>query len=308
MVRPASDRAALPWAGAVELFTADLRGGEDLAGALDGIEAVVHLAARVDGDDADQFAAAVRGTERLLEAMARAGTRRLVLASSMAVYDWSAASGTLTEQSPLEDEIYQRDGYAQAKWWQERLARRLCAQHGIALTVLRPGFIWGPGNVEIAGVGQRVGRWHVVVGPRRTVPLTYVENCADCFGLALEDPAAVGGTFNVVDPDAPTAWEFASGPMRRAGSSELRLPLPYAVASRLVRLVWALSRLVLGPKLRLPGLLTPRVFDVRFKPLRYSSAALQQALGWKPPLSFDRSVATCSDVTVLRRSSRSDAA
>lgn len=287
MVRPATDADSLPWGRDVELLRTDLRGGDGLRPGLEQIDAVVHLAARVDGSDADQFVAAVRGTERLVEAMAAAGTPRLVLASSMAVYDWSAATGAVTEGSPLEADIYGRDGYAQAKWWQERLARQSCARHDIALTVLRPGFIWGPGNVDIAGVGQRIGRWHLVVGLRRVVPLTYVENCADCFGRALEVPSADGATFNVVDPDAPTAWRFAAGPMRWAGLSGVRLPVPYGLASVLVRMGWALGRLAFGPRLRLPGLLTPRIFAVRFRPLRYDMGAAESVLGWTPPLTYE---------------------
>jgi UDP-glucose 4-epimerase len=55
--------------------------------------------------------------------MARTSCRRLVLASSFAVYDWSAIRSTLDESSPMEpsDALYDRDGYTVAKAWQERV-------------------------------------------------------------------------------------------------------------------------------------------------------------------------------------------
>ena len=56
---------------------------------------MIHLAAGVKGTEDAQFAASVVGTERLLEAMARSETKRLVLASSFSVYDWSAIKGEL---------------------------------------------------------------------------------------------------------------------------------------------------------------------------------------------------------------------
>ena len=89
----------------------------------------------------------------------RPTTRRLVLASSFSVYDWSAIRGELTEESPVEPatDLYDRDGYAVAKVWQERVARRMAAEHGWDLTVLRPGFIWGRGNEYLAGLGQKLG-------------------------------------------------------------------------------------------------------------------------------------------------------
>ena len=93
---------------------------------------------------------------------------------------------SLDESSPLESNLYERDGYAISKTWQERLVRRTAEANGWNLTILRPGFIWGADHELIAGIGQSVGNWHVVIGGRRPLPLTYVENCAECFLSALE--------------------------------------------------------------------------------------------------------------------------
>ncbi len=138
MVRPASKLPALAWGSHVEVVLADLRTSRELRTAFDGIDALVHLAAATSGDDEGQFASSVVGTERLLDAMARSQTRRLVLASSFSVYGFSQVHRRLTEDSPLEERIYERDGYAIAKLWQERVARRMSQQHAWDLTVLRP--------------------------------------------------------------------------------------------------------------------------------------------------------------------------
>ena len=166
LVRPAARLDELDWPEQVEVVRADLRVAQDLAAAFEGVDVLVHLAAAVTGGEDAQFAATVVGTERLLDAMARSQTRRLVLASSFSVYDWSAIRGTLTEESPLESgaDLYERDGYAIAKVWQERVVRRAAAAHGWQLTVLRPGFIWGRGNAYLACLGQRLGRVHLVFG------------------------------------------------------------------------------------------------------------------------------------------------
>ena len=92
-----------------------------------------------------------------------------------------------------------RGGYTAAKVWQERLARRRSECAGIGLTVLRPGAVWGPGTPYPPGITAHVGRVHVVVGRASCLPLTYVENCATAFAIALEQPAASGETYNVVD-------------------------------------------------------------------------------------------------------------
>jgi dTDP-L-rhamnose 4-epimerase len=70
---------------------ADVRDAEAVGRALTGVDAVVHLAAKVglgvNVDDLDDYVSSNSlGTAVLLRAMARAGVRRLVYASSMVVY------------------------------------------------------------------------------------------------------------------------------------------------------------------------------------------------------------------------------
>ena len=256
--------------------------------AFDGVDVLIHLAAAVRGMRMPSSSPTVVGTERLLGAMARSRTRRLVLASSFSVYDWSAIRGTLTEDSPVEPvlHLYDRDGYAIAKVWQERVARRISSERGWDLTVLRPGFIWGPGNEYLACLGQRLGPLHLVFGPRNRLPLTYVENCADLFAIAAEDPRAVGETFNVVDGDDVRAWQYLGDHLRRSGGRGLRVPVPYALSWAGVALVHRASRWVFRGKGKLPSLLVPCRFEARFKPLRYGGRKARDLLGWRPPYSY----------------------
>ena len=184
----------------------------------------------------------VVGTERLLEAMARSSPRKLVLASSFSVYGWTDVRGTLTEESPLEIDLYRRDGYAIAKTWQERVVRRMGREHDWDLTVLRPGFIWGRDHGYLAGLGQKLGRWHLVFGPLTRLPLTYVENCADCFAEAVQNPRAVGATFNVVDGHEISIWHYLGEYLHRTGSREYRIAVPYALALTSVRLADWINR------------------------------------------------------------------
>jgi UDP-glucose 4-epimerase len=287
LVRPTTRVDDLAWIDHVALVRADLRAPGPLDSAFDGVDVLVHLAARVGGSDAAQMADTVVGTERLLVAMARAATRRLVLASSFAVYDWNAARGSLTEESPLaQADLYRRDGYTIAKTWQERVARRMSQESGWGLTVLRPGFIWGPGHDDFAGLGQQLGRWHLVIGPRARPPLTHVENCADGFAAVVEDPRAIGETFNLVDNHDVGSWRYLGEISRRKGTPAHRIPVPYVVALAGSLLAEAVNQRVFRGRAKLPGLFIPCRFRARFKPMRFPTHKLQQVLGWRPPLDF----------------------
>ncbi|HUM09610.1 MAG TPA: NAD(P)-dependent oxidoreductase [Myxococcaceae bacterium] len=286
MVRPAARIEGLGWPPSVEVVRADLRSSPDLHRAFDGVEVLVHLAAAVSGGEDAQFAATVVGTERLLEAMARTDCRRVVLASSFSVYDWSAIEGTLDEDSPLEPvaDLYARDGYSIAKSWQERVARRACATHGWELTVLRPGFIWGRDHAYLAALGVQISRLHLVIGPLSRLPMTHVENCADLFALAAVDPRARGQTFNVVDGEGERIWSFLGDYLRGKGERGIRIPVPYRLVHRAVQLAFST---VFRRNLKLPQILIPVRFESRLKPLRYTHRRAREVLGWSPPLAFE---------------------
>jgi UDP-glucose 4-epimerase len=285
MVRPATRLEDLAWPAPVEILRADLRASPDLERAFEGVDVLVHLAAVVSGGEDLQFAAGVTGTERLLGAMARSACRRLVLASSFSVYDFSSSRGTLDEDAPLHrpPELYGRDGYTIAKWWQERVTRRHAEKHGWDLTVLRPGFIWGRDRAYLAALGQRAGRLHIVIGPLTRMPITHVENCADLFALASTDPRARGQTFNVVDGPGERVWSYFSDYLRGTGERGLRIPVPYALARSVVGLAYAT---VFRKATKVPGILIPNRFESRFKPLRFTCRRAQERLGWNPPLDY----------------------
>jgi UDP-glucose 4-epimerase len=273
------------WPDRVETVVGDLR-RRDLSSLVADIDAVIHLAASVRGDDETQFINTVVATENLLEAVRLASIDRFVLCSSFAVYDWRRASDLLDEETPLESDLYARDGYAIAKSWQEKLVRRYAAQHGWQLTVLRPGFLWGPENPWIAGTGHSFGKWHVVIGGGRELPITYVANCAECIAIAVDHPAAAGETFNVVDDERVTAWRYMGRALRATGTAGRRIYVPYWFGLALATVASWIGRLIFGVTAKLPGLLVPIRYRARFRPLRFTSQKVQTRLGWRPRWSF----------------------
>jgi len=285
LVRPAAAVDEIGWPDSVEIVRGDLRSSRELTPAFDDVDVLVHLAAAVTGGDDAMFASTVSGTERLLTAMVGTGCRRIVLASSFSVYDWSAIHGTLDESSPTETgaDLYSRDGYSIAKSWQERVTRRFAAEHGWDLTVLRPGFIWGRDHGYIAACGQQIGRLHIVIGPFSHLPLTHVDNCADLFARAAADPRAVGQTFNVVDGPGERIWGYLGDHLRRSGQAGFRIPVPYTLVYGVVRLAFAT---IFKRNEKLPHVLVPCRFESRLKPLRYTNRRAEEVLGWRPPYDY----------------------
>jgi nucleoside-diphosphate-sugar epimerase len=270
----------------VEVVCGDLRRQNELPAVVSNVDAIIHLAARVVGDDETQFSNTVVGTENLLDAAASAGIKRFVLCSSFSVYDWQRAGSTLNENTPLEANLYARDGYAIAKSWQERLVRRYAAKHGWQLTVLRPGYLWGRENLMISGTGHSFGRWHVVFGGQRELPLSYVENCAELIAVALDHPAAVGETFNVVDDERVSAWRYAGQALRATSPKGRRVYVPYWMGVSAATVAAWFGHLFFGRAAKLPGLLIPIRYRARFGPFHFNSQKAQTRLGWHPRWNF----------------------
>lgn len=290
MVRPAASLDGLDWPEQVQVHRADLRDRRGLAGAFDGVDVLVHLAAVAEGGEDFIFASTVTGTERLLGEMRGTRCQHVVLISSFSVYDWSATRGTLDEDSPVETapHLYLRDGYAIAKTWQERVARRASDEEGFALTVLRPGFIWGRDHARVSAMGMAVGPLNLVIGPLTRIPMTHVENCADLIALTVTDARARRRTFNVVDGPGERTWTQLGRHLRGTGRRGIRIPLPYHLAFALVRLARAT---VFRRSANLPQILVPVRFEARLKPLRFTNRRVREILGWEPPLDLQAALA-----------------
>jgi nucleoside-diphosphate-sugar epimerase len=128
-----------------ELLQGDLRSPDDLARAVEGVDAVVHAAAlhgihRGHWPPQDFWVINVDGTFNLYQAATTAKVAKVVLASSMAVYGASLqppadAWGIVTEDSPVLPE----DEYGLSKWLGEELARYHARRQEAQTVALRLG-------------------------------------------------------------------------------------------------------------------------------------------------------------------------
>jgi 2-alkyl-3-oxoalkanoate reductase len=290
----------LPWHNhpGVELVQADLQQPETLAAAVQGVDAVIHLAATLRGDFQTQYAGTVTATENLLNAMQTAQVDRLVAISSFSVFDYLKvpANGVIDEDSPLESAPGRRDAYAQTKLMQENLVR----QFGQA-TILRPGMIYGRDHLWNAHVGLKVGdRLWLQIGADGRMPLTYVENCAAAIVMAAEREEAIGQTLNIIDDDLPTQTVFVQTLIQHMPSAPVVVPLHWMALRLLAQPLWQINALLFQGKLKLPGLLVPARLHARFKPLRYRNIRAKQVLGWKPKYGFDEAIdRSCGSADLL---------
>ncbi|WP_372611169.1 NAD-dependent epimerase/dehydratase family protein [Aquicoccus sp.] len=279
-VRALVRQSCAPFAGMpdVECIAFDLgRDNGALTKAVKDVDAVIHCAAALGGDDAAMERDTLAPTRSLIQAMSTtAPMPRLVLVGSIAVHDADALpeNALIDENGPLEQAPDARDAYTRAKLAQEEMLQGA----GLGGWIARPGAVYGPGRLWNAHLGPRLGPLLVRLGDAGQIPLVSVESCAEALVLAAEtDPPGPGlQPVILVDDDLPDRARFLSalGPKAPA----IVLPLSWRFLDRLAT---GLSR-VPGLATRLPGLLRPRPLRARMRPARYSNDHAKAVLGWTP--------------------------
>jgi UDP-glucose 4-epimerase len=196
----------------VRVVKGDVLDGEGLAAAMEGCDAVVHLASIAGVDTVLRnpvltMKVSLLGTYHALEAARTAGTvKRFLDFSTSEVFGRYAYHVTEFDSTTLGAVGEARWTYAVAKLATEHLAMNYYKQYGLPTLSIRPFNIYGPRQVGEGAVH------HFIVRALRGEALTihndgsqirawcYVDDIVDAILLALERDEAVGHSFNIGNP------------------------------------------------------------------------------------------------------------
>jgi len=190
-----------------------------------GCEAVLHLAALIGipysyHAPASYVATNVGGALNVLEACRQEGVRRLIVTSTSEVYG-TARSTPMDETHPLRAQ----SPYAASKIAADKLAESYFHSYGLPVVVLRPFNTYGPRQSSRAVIpailAQAImGAPEIYLGnlePCRD--LTFVEDTAQAFVLAVEAPGIEGETIHFGQGEAVSVAELAQRCLEVVGCS-----------------------------------------------------------------------------------------
>lgn len=266
----------------VDVMVGNLLSAADCHQATAGVEVIYHLAAGRSDMFADAFLNSVVSTRNLLRETAVHGCLvRFVNVSSFSVYTnrckpkWRL----LDETCPIESDPAARgDPYMFGKTKQEELLFDYGRQLGIPFVTVRPGVVYGEGNEAITNrVGIGTFGIFLHLGGSNSIPLTYVDNCADAIVLAGLKAGVDGETFNVVDDDLPSSRRFLRLYKRNVGRF-WSIYVPHLFSYALCAMWERYSRWSEG---QLPPVFTSKGWHAYWKKTEYSNAKLKQRLGWR---------------------------
>lgn len=250
----------------------DISASTDWLRALEGVDSIVHLAARahrVGDHDAEAYHRInTEATIRLAEAALSAGVQRFVYLSSLKVLgDVSPQGRALTERDLPEP----ADEYAMSKWQAECALRQLGSR--MEVVIVRPPLVYGPHvRANFLRLLEWIdrGAWLPFGAVRNRRSLIFSGNLASAIVACLRHPAAAGMTFLVSDGEDVSTPDL----IRRIAKSLSRPDRSWSVPTSALRGVAAVSGF--GDQVR--RLLDSLVVDTQL---------IRTHLSWHPPFTVD---------------------
>lgn len=267
---------ALPQ-GVQKVPVGDLLPATDWRTALQGVDAVVHCAARVHvmQDDATDPLQAYRevnvsGTLNLARQAADVGVRRFVYVSSIKVNGEATQPG---HAFTADDVPAPLDPYGVSKLEAEQGLREIELQTGMEVVIVRPPLVYGPGvKANFASMMRWVARGiplplGAIQNARSIVAL---DNLVDLLVTCVKHPAAAGQIFLASDGEDISTTGLLRRIAQAMGKKAFLLPIPAFV------LEWGAA--LLGKRIVAQRLCGSLQLDIK---------KTRQLLDWTPPVSVD---------------------
>ena len=278
----------------VEVLQGDIADPDAVSSAVEGAEAVIHVAAKAGfwGSVEEYYRPNVIGTANVIAACRAYGVDRLVYTSTPSVVHAGGDVAGIDESAPYPDSY--TSPYPATKAEAERL---VLAANGddLGTVAIRPHLIWGPGDNQLVPrliERARQGRLRLVGDGANLIDTTFIDNAAHAHVLALDrlapGSAIAGRAFFIAQGEPKPMKETLNLLLAAAGAPTVDKHISAPTATRLgavAERVWRVGRLTGEPPLTrflAEQLATAHWYDL-------SNAA--RDLDYTPVVTFDEGLA-----------------
>ena len=250
----------------------------DWGATLDGMDAVIHLAARVhvmEDSEVDPMSLYrkldVDGTKRLAQTALSNNVRRFLFISSIKVNGEGKLTPYTENNKPLPV-----GPYGSSKLETERILKNLADKTNLEVVILRPPLVYGP-EVKanflklIKLVHKRMPLPLATVKNHRS--LIYIENLVDAIFTCTIHPNAAGKTFLVSDGQDLSTPDLIKNLASALGKPSRLVPFPPSLLHVLARLT--------GKSETIRKLADSLIVD---------SSRIRAELKWVPPFSYETGI------------------
>lgn len=272
----------------VETVAVSLRDKEGLTKAMKGIEVVYNLAKSMDSTWEGCLENDVGTAVRVAEAALDAGVKRLVYTGTIASYDMSDPTRTITENTGFGDDMSDRNLYARSKAECEKRLMEMHETKGLPVVIARPGIVIGEGGpLQHWGIG----RWHgagavrIWGNGRNILPFVLIDDISDALIALIDADDAVGQSFNLIGEPMMSARDYFDAIHEALGARIEVKPGAFWTFYLSGSIKYLLKRYVV----RLKDLNNQSYSDWKSRGhlSPFSNDHTKQVLGWKPEADRD---------------------
>ena len=293
LVRKTADTKFLQDIG-VELAYGDVTDRASIDAAMKGVKVVYHAAARVGdwGPWREFVEITINGTRNMVESAAAAKAERFLHVSSISAYGHPNQAGlVLDESAPLGQNLYRWSYYSRAKVEAEKILWDASAQKRLAVTVIRPSWLYGErdrASMPRLIRAVRTGKIKLVGDGSNRLNLTYAGNEADGVILAATSPQAVGQAYNLCHDGSITLAEYLNRIAAAVGAKPVTKKVPYDVAYAAAFVFECVGHLLHQKR---PPLVTRYSLWLMGRKVFFSSEKICRDLGYAPAVGYDEGIA-----------------
>lgn len=271
--------------GLDSVVVGEISGTTEWGHALDKVDTVIHLAARVHimresvSNPLEEFRRVnVAGTERLARSAAASGVKRLVYVSSIKVNGESTGEGEVFTEADVPSP---QDPYGVSKWEAEQVLSHVSQETGLEVVIVRPPLVYGAGVkgnfVQMLGVLAK-GVPLPLASVHNLRSLVYVGNLVDALIVCATHARAAGQTYLVSDGEDVSTSDLLRQLGAAMGHPARLFSCPHAL-------------------LKLAGRLTGKAEQVErlLGSLRVDSGKIRRELNWAPPYTLGQGLRLTAD-------------
>jgi UDP-glucose 4-epimerase len=213
----------------IDYHEGDLTRPETLIGAAEGIIVLFHLAAQLGewGVPQSTFEAVnIEGTQHLIDLCRIHKGIRFVFASTPGVQ--GKGHRQAQEDLPYNPPYL----YEKSKCQAEKLVRRAHDIENLQTVIIRPDFVYGPGDHRRIALYRAIQRhrFYVIGNGQSIMHPTYVTDAVQGFLLAATQAEAAGQVYNIAGPQLMTVDEYVCTIAKALGIRPPRLKIPKTMA------------------------------------------------------------------------------
>jgi len=278
----------------------------DYTSALQNIDIVIHLAARVHvmqetaADPLQEFRKVnLYGTKRLARQAAKAGVKRFVFMSTIGVNGDNSGDKLYTE----ECDPHPHNHYSVSKYEAELALKEISRQTGMEVVIIRAPLVYGPGNPGnflslLRIVSKGIPLPLAFIKNKRS--LIYIGNLVDALAICATHPAAAGQTFLVSDGEDVSTPELVRRVARALEVPARLIPFPISLMRLAGKVLdfgfWILNfKLFKSRACNSESKIQHSKFTASVNRLTGSltvnSLKIRRELGWEPPFTMEEGLA-----------------